>query len=517
MAEKGMTVGSIPAPSGTPPMSIIDRFFAFLSSLKLAIFLISFVAFLSIVGTLVIQTPLAQPGQIEEAYMPATIRIFTLLGFFDVYHSWWFTSVLALLGLNLIFCTIDLFPRTAEFVKRPKLDASEYYIQGQPCKEQFSTALSDDELDRRIDEVLRKHGLKPVKNSFPDRRVFFAQKGLWWRFTVYFIHAALLVIFAGGIITSYFGFSGFVPLVEGEKSDKFLLRTPNGEEQRPFGFELQCRNTEIEFRKDLPGVRFSRLDVDDIKSVGKVHRWTSNMSVFENGKEKFQYPIIVNEPLNYRGFKIYQASFGITADFKSLEFMIKKDGAPDTQAVKFTLKPDEALKIPGTDLTATVKQFIPDPFLDPKSGQPRSRSKSYFDPRYDAPVALLNITNGEGKTFEKWALYNPDALWSAVDRRDGNPLGYITAMSNVEPRYYTGLQVSHSPGYETFVVGSFMILAALILRFFFGHRRFWVTIKKDGKLQQVYVGAHTSRHKSTLQKMFGDLTTELKTVMNAEG
>src|SRR5262249_52689034 len=123
MAEKGMMIDALPASSGpSPGLSWLDSVFAFLSSLKLAIFLILCVAGLSIVGTLVVQAPLAEPGQIEKTYMPATIALFTKLGFFDVYHSRWFLGILSLLGLNLIFCTIDLFPRTAEFVKRPKLD-----------------------------------------------------------------------------------------------------------------------------------------------------------------------------------------------------------------------------------------------------------------------------------------------------------------------------------------------------------------------------------------------------------
>ncbi|MBI1747726.1 MAG: cytochrome c biogenesis protein ResB [Acidobacteria bacterium] len=519
MAEKGKTnqamldnVGQTPSSTVRlrPEFSLVDRFFAFLSSMNLAVFLILFVAFLATVGTLVVQRPLAEPDQIEKTYLPATVKLFDLLGFFDVYHSWWFIAVLGLLGLNLIFCTIDLFPRTAEFIKRPKLDAGEHYIEGQPINAKFTTALAGEALDRHIEQAFRHQGFKPVQSSFSDRKVFFAQTGLWWRYTVYIIHVALLVIFAGGIITARFGYSGFVPLVEGEKTDKFLTRLQNGEEPHPFNFEIQCRDTLIEFRKDLPGFIGDPLDLDDIKSVGKVHRWTSHMTVFENGKEAFKYDIYVNDPLNYRGFKIYQASFGITADFKKLTFKTKKVGAPDTEAISFELAPDEKVSIPGTGLTASVKQFIPDPTIDPKTMLPTSQSKSYWDPHYDNPVARLAITRPDGTTYEKWAMYNREAPWSVVDRRNKDSLDDLFTISNINPRYYTGLQVSHSPGYETFVVGGFMICLALILRFYFGHRRFWVMVKKGEKGNQVFVGAHTSRHKSTLERKFAALVAELK-------
>ena len=507
---------SLPSPSPSPPgraMSLIDYFFAFLSSLKLAIPLILLIAGLCIIGTVVVQTPLAEPGQIEKTYLPATVKLFNYLGFFDVFHSMWFTTILALLGLNLIFCTIDIFPRTAEFIKRPKLDASEHYIQGQQCKANFEHQGDEADMNRRIEQVLRVEGLRPVYTTYPDRGVFFAQAGLWWRFTVYLIHLSLLVIFTGGIMTSKLGYSGFVPLVEGERTDKFLRKTANGEEQQPFGFDIQCRYTTIEPRTDMP-ISWDPLNKDDIKSVGKVHRWTSHMTIFENGQEAFQYGIMVNDPLNYRGFKIYQASFGITADYKKLQLMAKKDGAPDSEAVKFEVGPQETVPVPGSDLTVTVKKFIPDPALDPKTGQPASRSRSFFDPDYEAAVALLELKKPDGTTYEKYALYHPESPWAIVDRRGGNN-EVALALAKVEPKYYTGLQVAHSPGYATFVVGGTMLLLALVLRFYFAHRRFWVTVKKNAESFQIYIGANTSRHKVTLEKKFNRIVSGVQSALGA--
>src|SRR5437016_14347411 len=79
-----------------------DALVEFFSSLKLAIFLMITLAILSTVGTVI------QQGEQADVYIKEygenAYWWFTKLGITDIYHQWWFTTVLVLLCVNSLTC-----------------------------------------------------------------------------------------------------------------------------------------------------------------------------------------------------------------------------------------------------------------------------------------------------------------------------------------------------------------------------------------------------------------------------
>jgi cytochrome c biogenesis protein len=67
---------------------IADKVWKFFSSVKLAVVLLIILAIVSVIGT-VIQQNQAPETYLRE-YSPATVQLFEMLGFFDMYHTWWF-------------------------------------------------------------------------------------------------------------------------------------------------------------------------------------------------------------------------------------------------------------------------------------------------------------------------------------------------------------------------------------------------------------------------------------------
>ena len=61
----------------------------------------------------------------EEAY-----RWFLRLGFTDVYHTWWFTSLLGLLCVNSLTCFYKRFPAVWRSMKQDKVSVSLAFIKG---------------------------------------------------------------------------------------------------------------------------------------------------------------------------------------------------------------------------------------------------------------------------------------------------------------------------------------------------------------------------------------------------
>ena len=90
----------------------------FFCSLKLSISLLIGLATTSIIGTVIPQSP--QPEYLEQIG-PTKIKLYSALGFFDMYHSWWFILLLYLLTVNLIACSIKRLPRVWKIISEPTL------------------------------------------------------------------------------------------------------------------------------------------------------------------------------------------------------------------------------------------------------------------------------------------------------------------------------------------------------------------------------------------------------------
>src|SRR5512140_481917 len=89
-----------------------------MGSLKLGITLLIIIALVVIVGTVVVQKPLAEPGQIEQVYSPTKARIYDALGLFDLFHAWWFTTLLALMMTNITCASLVRFPVVWREIRR---------------------------------------------------------------------------------------------------------------------------------------------------------------------------------------------------------------------------------------------------------------------------------------------------------------------------------------------------------------------------------------------------------------
>src|SRR6185369_16375725 len=87
-------------------------------SLKLTMFVLISLAGISIIGTIIPQgTP---PPEYLAQLSPAKLKLYRSVGFFDMYHSWWFILLLYLLTLNLVACSIKRLPHIWKIITRPE-------------------------------------------------------------------------------------------------------------------------------------------------------------------------------------------------------------------------------------------------------------------------------------------------------------------------------------------------------------------------------------------------------------
>ena len=75
-----------------------------LASVRFTIPLLIVLAVASIFGTVIPQN--GSPEEYLRVYRVSTYRILRILGFLDMYHAWWFLTLLGLLSLNLVACSV---------------------------------------------------------------------------------------------------------------------------------------------------------------------------------------------------------------------------------------------------------------------------------------------------------------------------------------------------------------------------------------------------------------------------
>src|SRR5438105_608394 len=208
------------APSA-PHASFVTRTMDLLSSVRFGVLLLVLLATGSMLGMVIMQVNVDGFEKFYAAMTPATKLLFGTLGFFDIYHAWYFNLLLLVLSLNLVLASIDHFPGAWQYVRRPKFDVQPVWLAKQP----MSTTLKLKGAERsavaaQIATAARSVGLKATVTEKGTRTFVFAQRGAWNRLGAYFVHVALLTIFTGGFLTTQFGRTGTMPLRPGDSANQ---------------------------------------------------------------------------------------------------------------------------------------------------------------------------------------------------------------------------------------------------------------------------------------------------------
>ena len=96
-----------------------NRVFRTLASVKTGIILLIVLGVVAAAGTLILQRPMTDADQMSRAYSPQTLRWLDATGLTDIYHTWWFVLLMAMLGNSIIFASIDRFPKAWRLVAHP--------------------------------------------------------------------------------------------------------------------------------------------------------------------------------------------------------------------------------------------------------------------------------------------------------------------------------------------------------------------------------------------------------------
>ena len=448
---------------------MLNKVWKFFTSIKLTIILLISIAATSIIGTLIPQNE--NPAAYVKAFGDFAFQLFSILGLFDMYHSWWFQTMILLLTANIVVCSIDRLSATWKiiFAKNPSFRVDRF--RGLKNKETFDDTRSLEQLKELYLPLLgrkfRHRCLETTEAGFS----IFGEKGRWTRLGVYVVHASVIFLLIGGLIGSIFGFDGYANIPEGEAVNS--IRIGNGDNTLPLDFQIRCDSFAVSFYDS-----------------GMPKEYRSGLTILKDGQPVVQKDIIVNDPLRYNGVNMFQSSYGqLPPNQATLNITSAKTGKVYSKKAVV----GEAVVLPEQ-----MGTFV----LDGLESSASFRGQNIGD----ALRGTLRPAEGESV-----AVLLPLRFPSFDKMRRGEQ---AISVAELKPRYYTGLQVTRDPGVGLVYLGFILMILGCYVTFFMSHQQVCVEVVEKANGSRVIVSGKANKNKMAMQnrvKKFAQKLARLQT------
>lgn len=399
-----------------------------------------------------------------ERWGETAVRVIEALRLYDPFHSFWYTGVLSLFFVVLLLCMASRAPEmlrgarvTAPGSAPRRSGGGRFFELDWPGP---AVRIGDDrdpvahfgkkygavhppqpaaraEFTESLLGSIRRRGFRVARRDEDGKTLFRGVRGRWKPLWNLLFHAGLLVITIGGVIGSR---TGTREILYGRRGDVIPV---NGSGPR--------------------------IRVDDFRIImsneGSVRDYVSELTVLgDDGEVLASGRIEVNHPMSARGYDIYQSSYSIAEDEYD-RVRLRIAGSDSVPPAVLMLREGEPTPVPGTSMTLSGSRFIPDFRMGP--GGPRSASGMMRNP------AVGLRLQGPGVSRDGWVfLLHPDFSTRFPE------LGRVV-IEEIEPVYYTGLEISRNPGAPVFLAGMMMTAAGVMLMYMGGRRT--LTGRIDGR------------------------------------
>ncbi|WP_308030681.1 cytochrome c biogenesis protein ResB [Neisseria lactamica] len=400
----------------TPPLS--RQWFAFFSSMRFAVALLSLLGIASVIGTVL------QQNQSQTDYLvkfgPFWAQIFGFLGLYDVYASVWFVVIMMFLVVSTGLCLIRNVPPFWREMKSFREKVREKSLAAMRHSVLMDVKIAP-EVAKRYLEV---QGFKGKIINREDGSVLIAaKKGTMNKWGYIFAHLALIVICLGGLTDSNLllklgmlagrivpdnravyakdfkpesvlgagnlSFRGNVNISEGQSADVVFLNADNGMLVQDLPFEVRLKKFHIDFyNTGMPRDFASDIEVTD-KATG----------------EKLERTIRVNHPLTLHGITIYQASFADGGSDLTFKAWNLGDASRKPAALKATSMRQFPLDIGRHKYRLEFDQFTSMNVEDMSEGGEREKSLN----------AALNDVRAVSQEGKKYTNIGPSIVYRIRD------------------------------------------------------------------------------------------------------
>ncbi|MBK6911253.1 MAG: cytochrome c biogenesis protein ResB [bacterium] len=489
--------------SASPPVSRKPKWWAMLSTMKFAIWILIVLGALSLASLfsneLVDPQWMDQPAEGTGAAIGQLI--YRSLEMHNPFSSWWYRGLIALLSLSLFACVLERTPIVWRlWSRKPDLDprivnehSAQIYLSTTEAAETFLPRLG-----------------RSLATRLDSERVWVGESGRWALWGPLLTHVGLLLLAIGGLVGSFGGtdvrnggYPGDIVQTEGVPFDvridsfrvEFYPLQPHQwvlaegawigrliERDGPDSWKVERRaeTGELEY-VSLQDVEISN-DWDLRNAGGNIKQYISSVTILENGQPVLEKQISVNTPLRYRGYRFYQSSYDpgsprVTATYDQLTVVVSD--SLGNVLHRLPLKQNESVMIPGDTVKITAARLLPDFKLD-------SRRNAYSaSANFTNPALELTAEGPNGFKKTMWSFLAMEGHQTVV----GNLKYEATDITGRQARMdiVTIFEIRRTVGTEFLWLGFIVASLGLILCFYITHRIVYVERPSAGQpLTRVY-------------------------------
>lgn len=453
-----------------PSKGLLERTWDFFSSVPVATVLLFVIAAASVAGTLITQEGLYNDWRAPAEFYPVRYGQFWgnflyKTGMTRMYKSWWFLSLLFMLGASLIVCSLERFVPLWKAVQRPNPTPPEAFVKH--LKNRFDLKASGSDAVAPLERSLKAARYKVIRVG--DR--VYADKGRWGRWGPYILHVGLVLVLAGAMMRAIPGFymEEFIWVRDGG-----IVRVPDT--------DWFVKNEQFTM---------------ETYENGQPKAYKTAAVVIEDGKEVDRAVISMNEPLAHKWVELYQSSYKRELGKATVQLVERSTGKEIGQFDLDLIQPQTEYTVNGYKVKIT--DYYPDFAIE--NGKPVTRSGDVNN-----PGVVLEIAGPDGKVYKNWYF----VMYPEMEFDATTPVQIKTA--SMGATYTTGLKVKKDMGIPVIYFGLIVASIAVCLTFYLPHRRFWALVENG----RVVVGGWTNRNQNSFQREMLALANKLDPKSNPQ-
>ena len=252
------------------------------------------------------------------------VDVLDRLWVFTIFRSPWFSLALIVLIVSIVICTLDRTPRLWRGVREVRVAQPEPFFDPiLPDRAAMDGVAADD-----VARVLRGSGFRVREETAPDgTRFAYGDRHQYTKMATLLTHLGLILFLIAAAATSRLGEEQGLVVAEGSSLTVQPIGTPG---------LLLVKNLDFQ----APGLE-----------TGQASDFTTDLAVYQEGREIARKTIRVNDPLSVAGYTFHQNGFG------PAPHMVLRDSAgrtlwdapvPMTESVAGL--PYATIGVPGRDL-----------------------------------------------------------------------------------------------------------------------------------------------------------------------
>jgi cytochrome c biogenesis protein len=463
-----------------------------LTDVRFAVALIVLLALAGLVGTLVRQFPVSAAGDparyaaelaamhrawdvIAPLGLPlgsALVGLFDALGLFRVFSAPWFLLLMAVLTLSIVCCTLDRTPRlwraaSTVHIEQPPafFDAARAQravialtpaaspVPAVPATAQPAGALAT------VQAAFRSRHFRRQRVTQADGRTWlYGDRNQYQQLATLLTHAGLVLFLLAGAVTVAASFEAVLFVGEGQTAPVRSVGTPDN-------LLLKVHDFTAPQRAD-----------------GSFADYSTDVSVYRDGAEVARKTIRVNDPLTVGDYTIHQNTFGPAAQLAIRDAAggLVWDG-PLLLDQQLAGRPEGFLTVPGAPLGLVAV------LSEGADGTPQlvMQGVGPADPTSGESPTLFLVAIPPGMTTDPEVTAGHSITWSGTGA-------------------WSGMVVRSDPGQTLIWLAFGLLIAGLVLTFYFPRRRAWALIEDDRVALAFLADRYVDR-----EREFGELRDEV--------